>query len=183
MSRSSGFFCAARATPRRKIVVIAATVIRHSSTSHRFQHERGWLAPAWAEAFFERCAQEVVMKRGGVASSDMSFRGLSVRASQEGKRRGAGLRGKYGIGALLLGTALGMSQFVGSAHADEAQLQQQINAMQKQLAKMQAELAASKRQPAAVRGANVPAGAAPVTARNGNEIVIPAPSAPRPVSA
>jgi hypothetical protein len=121
------------------------------------------------------------MKRGGVASSDVSFTGLSVRASQEEKRR-AGLRGKRGISALLLGAALGASQFAGSAHADEQQLQHQIDVMKRQLEKMEHELAQKKQAPAP-RVAGVPAGAAPVTARNGNEIVIPAPSAPPPVSA
>jgi hypothetical protein len=117
------------------------------------------------------------MKRGGVASSDVSFAGL---AASEKRRGSAGL--KRGIGALLLGAALGALPFAGAARADEAQLQQQINVMKRQLEKMERELAAKKQAPAP-RVAGVPAGAAPVTARNGNEIVIPAPSAPPPVSA
>jgi hypothetical protein len=53
--------------------------------------------------------------------------------------------------------------------------------MKRQLEKMEHELAQKKQAPTP-RVAGVPAGAAPVTARNGNEIVIPAPSAPPPAA-
>lgn len=121
------------------------------------------------------------MKRGGVVSSDISFTRLSVGVSSDGKRKDAGFRGKQGIGALLLGAALGASQFATAAHGDEQQLQHQIDVMKRQLEKMEHELAQKKQAPAP-RVAGVPAGAAPVTARNGNEIVIPAPSVPPPAA-
>ena len=76
------------------------------------------------------------MKWGGVASSDVSITGLSVRASQQ-EMRSAALRGKCGVSALLLGVALGVSQFPAAACADELQLQRQIDVMKRQLEKME----------------------------------------------
>jgi hypothetical protein len=85
------------------------------------------------------------------------------------------------LGGLLFGALLVASQTASlPACADEAQLQRQIDIMKRQLEKMQQELAQSKKQPASPRVAGAPAGAAVVTARNGNEIVIPAPAAPPP---
>ena len=85
------------------------------------------------------------------------------------------------LGGLLFGALLVASQTTSlPAYADEAQLQRQIDIMKRQLEKMQQELAQSKKQPASPRVAGAPAGAAVVTARNGNEIVIPAPAAPPP---
>ena len=83
------------------------------------------------------------------------------------------------LGKLLFGALLGASQFaILPAYADEVQLQRQIDVMQRQLEKMQHELAQSKKQPsAAPRAAGAPQ-AAVVTARNGNELVFPAPAAP-----
>jgi hypothetical protein len=76
---------------------------------------------------------------------------------------------------LLLGLVIAASQVV-PAHADEEQLQRQIDAMKRQLDAMQRELAQSRRQSAQKQSAGQPAGSAPsqvVTARNGNEIIIP----------
>jgi len=85
------------------------------------------------------------------------------------------------LGGLLFGALLVASQTAAlPAYADEAQLQRQIDIMKRQLEKMQQELAPSKKQPVSPRVAGAPAGAAVVTARNGNEIVIPAPAAPPP---
>ena len=54
---------------------------------------------------------------------------------------------KRRLGLLLAGTVLGTSFLVSApAFADDAQLQQQINAMQRQLQAMQAQLAETKKQ-------------------------------------
>ena len=54
---------------------------------------------------------------------------------------------KRRLGILLAGTVLGTSFLVSApAFADDAQLQQQIDAMQRQLQVMQAQLAETKRQ-------------------------------------
>ena len=80
----------------------------------------------------------------------------------------------------LAGTVLGASQLiVASAHADEEQLQRQINAMKRQLDAMQKELAQSRKQSAPRQAGNAPP-AQTVTARNGNEIIIPSPPPPPP---
>jgi len=119
----------------------------------------------------------VVIKRGPMACADTSVTCLPVRLS-----RGRGIDPKIKkIGPILFGTLIGASQFAAMpAYADEAQLQQQINVMKRQLEKMERELAQAKKQPPAPapRVAAAPAGAAVVTARNGNEIVIPAPAPP-----
>jgi hypothetical protein len=118
------------------------------------------------------------MKRGPMACADTSVICLPVRLS-----RGRGIDPKIKkIGPILFGALIGASQFEAiPAYADEAQLQQQINVMKRQLEKMERELAQAKKQPPAPapRVAAAPAGAAVVTARNGNEIVIPAPAPPR----
>ncbi|WP_213742574.1 hypothetical protein [Bradyrhizobium sp. dw_411] len=97
-------------------------------------------------------------------------------------RRGGGLKIKRGFGGLLVGALFAASQFAAMpAHADEAQLQRQIDAMKRQLANMERELTQARKQPAQPRTASAPqAQGAVVTARNGNEIVIPAPAPPRP---
>src|ERR1700753_1618779 len=88
------------------------------------------------------------------------------------------LRGMLRV--FLAGTVLGASQLiVVSAHADEEQLQRQINAMKRQLDAMQKELAQSRKQSAPRQAGNAPPAQA-VTARNGNEIVIPTPPPPPP---
>lgn len=121
------------------------------------------------------------MKCNPLARTENSVACLSVLPSQ--KKGGGGRKIRQGFGGLLAGALLGASPLaVLPAHADEAQLQHQIDVMQKQLAKMQRELAAKKQAPAP-HVAGVPAGAAPITTRNGTEILIPAPSAPPPVSA
>jgi hypothetical protein len=81
---------------------------------------------------------------------------------------------------LLLGTLLGAPQVaVVPAHADEAQLQRQIDAMKRQLEAMQRELAQTRKQSAQPRaGAASGAPSQVVTARNGNEIIIPPPETP-----
>src|SRR5271156_4314192 len=105
-------------------------------------------------------------------------RPLVLARSSEQKRRG-NLNVKRGVGGLLLGAMLSASQLaIVPAHADEAQMQRQIDAMQRQLVAMQRELAQSKKQSAerAAAGPQQAGGAAPaqvVTARNGNEIIIP----------
>jgi hypothetical protein len=82
---------------------------------------------------------------------------------------------------LVAGTALGVSPLLAApAHADEEQLQRQINAMKRQLDAMQRELAQSRKQSAQRQAAGTPAPQA-VVARNGNEIIIPA--APPPAGA
>jgi hypothetical protein len=121
----------------------------------------------------------VVLKRGLMACADTSVTCLPVRLS-----RGRGIDPKIKkIGPILFGALIGASQLAAiPAYADEAQLQQQINVMKRQLEKMERELVQAKKQPPAPapRVAAAPAGAAVVTARNGNEIVIPAPAPPRP---
>ena len=86
-----------------------------------------------------------------------------------------GLKRKFRV--LLAGSMFGASYLLTMpARADEEQLQRQIDAMKHQLEAMQRELAHSKKQTA-----QRPAGSAPpqvVTARNGNEIIIPAPPPP-----
>jgi hypothetical protein len=85
---------------------------------------------------------------------------------------------------MLFGAVLGAFQVaIVPAHADEAQLQRQIDAMKRQLEAMQRELAQTRKQLAQQpSGAAHPhATAAPaqvVTARNGNEIIIPPPAPP-----
>src|SRR5580692_8437197 len=79
----------------------------------------------------------------------------------------------------LAGTVLGSSQLmIVSAHADEEQLQRQIDAMKRQLDAMQKELAQSRKQSAQRQAAGPPPQT--VTARNGNEIIIPSPPPPAP---
>ena len=90
------------------------------------------------------------------------------------------MKAKKPFGALLFAALLGASQIaVVPAYADEEQMQRQIDAMKRQLEKMQQELARSKRQPRAAAAPAAATGQA-VTARNGNEIVIPAPASPPP---
>lgn len=86
------------------------------------------------------------------------------------------------FGGLLLGALLGASQIaIQPAYADEEQMQRQIDAMKRQLEKMQRELAESKKQSKKQSQPQAPAEPAQaVTARNGNEIVLPAPAPPRP---
>jgi hypothetical protein len=80
---------------------------------------------------------------------------------------------------LLAGTVLGAFPLLATpAHADEEQLQRQINAMKRQLDAMQKELAQSRRQSAQRPAAGAPQAPQPVVARNGNEIIIPAPPPP-----
>ncbi len=86
---------------------------------------------------------------------------------------------KRRVSVLLAGTIIGASYLmVAPAHADEEQLQRQINAMKQQLDAMQRELAHAKKQSAQPRPGGTPAQA--VTARNGNEIIIPPPAPPPP---
>jgi hypothetical protein len=89
---------------------------------------------------------------------------------------------KRAIGGLLFGALLGASQIaIVPAYADEEQLQRQIDAMKRQLESMQRELAQSKRQSVQQRSGAPQAGPVPaqvVTARNGNEIIIPPPAPP-----
>jgi gas vesicle protein len=136
--------------------------------------------------FLNRLAQEVVMKRGLMASSAISVAWLSIRpsalpTSPQQKERGVHLKFKRVIGGLLIGAVLGSSQvLVVPAYADEAQLQRQLDAMQRQMEAMQQELAETKKQLAQPRTVAVRqrASSAPtqvVTARNGNEIIIPPP--------
>ncbi len=126
------------------------------------------------------------MKRGLMGSSAISVAWLSIRPSAlpprpQQKERGVRLKVKRGIGGLLVGAVLGSSQvIVVPAYADEAQLQRQLDAMQRQMEAMQRELAQTKKQLAQPRTVAVrqPASSTPpqvVTARNGNEIIIPAP--------
>lgn len=121
------------------------------------------------------------MKRGPIASAPISLTILSVRPSALTRSRQMGrdvaFKAKLAIGGLLFGMMLGASPFaVVPAHADEEQLQRQINAMKRQLDAMQRELAQSKKQSAQQRASSVPQQA--VTARNGNEIIIPPPAPP-----
>jgi hypothetical protein len=84
---------------------------------------------------------------------------------------------RRGFRVFLAATALGAVPVLAApAHADEEQLQRQINAMKQQLEAMQRELANSKKQ-APRQAAGTPAGQ-PVLARNGNEIIIPPPPPP-----
>jgi hypothetical protein len=85
---------------------------------------------------------------------------------------------KTGFRVFLAGSALGISHLLATpAHADEEQLQRQINAMKQQLEAMQRELAQSKKQPVQRRTDGAPSPQA-VVARNGNEIIIPSPPPP-----
>ena len=107
-----------------------------------------------------------------------------TRPSQR-ERRSTDLKIKQGIGGLLFGAVLGAFQAaIVPAYADEAQLQRQIDAMKRQLEAMQRELAQTRKQSAQqpAGAAHPHASAAPsqvVTARNGNEIIIPPPAACR----
>jgi hypothetical protein len=79
----------------------------------------------------------------------------------------------------LAGTVLGaFPLLVAPARADEEQLQQQINAMKRQLDAMQKELAQSRKRSAQRPAAGTPPAPQAVVARNGNEIIIPAPPPP-----
>ena len=87
------------------------------------------------------------------------------------------LKGKLRV--FLAGTVLGSSQLmIAPAHADEEQLQRQIDAMKRQLDAMQKELAQSRKQSAQRQAGGPPPQT--VTARNGNEIIIPSPPPPAP---
>jgi hypothetical protein len=78
----------------------------------------------------------------------------------------------------LAGAVLGASHLMAvPAHADEEQLQRQINAIKRQLDAMQQELAQSRKQSAQRRTVGTPPPQA-VVARNGNEIIIPSPPPP-----
>jgi hypothetical protein len=119
------------------------------------------------------------MKCGPMGRSDISFAEFSVGSSQ--KKRAVGLKVKHGIGGLLFGAMLGAAQLAAApAYADEEQLQRQIDTMKRQLEKMQRDLAASRKPTAQTHSASVPGTSQPVVARDGNEIVIPAPAPPRP---
>src|ERR1700731_2115266 len=90
------------------------------------------------------------------------------------------LKGKLRV--FLAGTVLGSSQLmIAPAHADEEQLQRQIDAMKRQLDAMQKELAQSRKQSAQRQAGGPPPQT--VTARNGNEIIIPSPPPPAPAPA
>src|SRR5215467_7181700 len=126
------------------------------------------------------------MYRVPMASTTISLARLSTRLlafahDPQQTRRKLNPRFKQGIGALLLGALLGASQVVVvPAYADEEQLQRQIDAMKRQLEAMQRELAQTRKQSAQQRAgvAQQQASAAPprvITARNGNEIIIPPP--------
>jgi uncharacterized membrane-anchored protein YhcB (DUF1043 family) len=79
---------------------------------------------------------------------------------------------KKQLSGLLFAVALGAYQVaVVPARADEEQLQRQINAMKRQLDAMQRELAQSRKQSAQQRAGSASQQA--VTARNGNEVIIP----------
>jgi hypothetical protein len=80
---------------------------------------------------------------------------------------------KRRLGVFLAGTMLGAAHLIVPAHADEEQLQRQINAMKRQLDAMQRELTQSRKQSARQRAGGTPPQA--VVARNGNEITIPSP--------
>jgi hypothetical protein len=124
------------------------------------------------------------MNRGLMASTAISVVGFSIRRSARAPIPLQSRWLKRGIGGLLVGAVLGASHLaVVPAHADEEQMQRQIDAMKRQLDAMQRELAQAKKQSAQQRAATAPqqAGAAPpqvVTARNGNEIIIPTPAPP-----
>ncbi|MDE2473234.1 MAG: hypothetical protein KGL35_32145 [Bradyrhizobium sp.] len=119
------------------------------------------------------------MKRRLSARTESSIARRSVREEKKGGDRKIGQR----FGSLIVGAALGASPLmVARAHADEQQLQLQINAMKRQLEKMEHKLAEKKQAPAP-RVVGTPAGTAPVMARNGNEIIIPAPAPPPPAAA
>jgi hypothetical protein len=88
------------------------------------------------------------------------------------------LRGMLRV--FLAGTVLGVSQLIFvPAHADEEQLQRQITAMKRQLDAMQKELAQSRKQSGPRQAGNAPPQQV-VTARNGNELIIPGPPPPPP---
>ena len=126
------------------------------------------------------------MNRGPMTSTAISLAWFSIRssASPQKCRRPAGSGLTRGIGGLLFGALLGASQVMAvPAYADEEQMQRQIDAMKKQLEAMQRELAQTRKQSAQQRASAAPAqaGATPaqvVTARNGNEIIIPPPAPP-----
>src|ERR1700722_19237776 len=87
------------------------------------------------------------------------------------------LKGKLRV--FLAGTVLGSSQLmIAPAHADEEQLEGQIDAMKRQVDPMQKELAQSRKQSAQRQAGGPPPQTA--TARNGNEIIIPSPPPPAP---
>src|SRR5262249_55489857 len=128
------------------------------------------------------------MNRGPIGPTAISLAWVSSRPSafarrpqQERRRDSSGL--KRSIGGLLLGAMFAASQInVVPAYADEAQLQRQIDGMKRQLEAMQRELAQTRKQ-SAQQASAVPrqANAAPaqvVTARNGNEVIIPPPQPP-----
>jgi hypothetical protein len=128
------------------------------------------------------------MHRGLMAFTATSAAFPSIRLSafartpQQG-RSGANLRVKRGTGGLLcvlFAAVLTTSQVaVVPAHADEQQLQRQIDAMKRQLEAMQRELALTRKQSAQPRaGAASGAPSQVVTARKGNEIIIPPPEPP-----
>ena len=80
---------------------------------------------------------------------------------------------KRRLRVFLAGSVLGAPLLLAaSAHADEEQLQKQINAMKRQLDAMQKELVQSRKQSALQRGVFTPAPQA-VVARNGSEIILP----------
>jgi hypothetical protein len=126
------------------------------------------------------------MNRGPMTSTAISFAGTPIFPSTFARqaRRGPDPRLGRGIGGLLFAAVLGASQLSAvPAYADEEQLQRQIDAMKRQLEAMQRELAQSRKQSAQQRASTAPApqqaSAAPaqvVTARNGNELVIPPPA-------
>ena len=129
------------------------------------------------------------MNRGPIASTAISFAGLSIRPFSFARnphhdRRGVCPKVKRAIGGLLFCAVLGASQVaIVPAYADEEQLQRQIDVMKRQLEAMQRELAQSRKQSAQQRAgaAHQQASATPaqvVTARNGNEIIIPPPAPP-----
>jgi hypothetical protein len=100
------------------------------------------------------------------------------------KEKGSDLKARRALGGLLFGALLGATPvMVVPARADEEQLQRQIDVMKRQLEAMQRELAQSKKQSTQQRAGTAPqpANGAPaqvVTARNGNEIIIPPPGPP-----
>jgi hypothetical protein len=107
-----------------------------------------------------------------------SIRPSAFPRNPQQKRRRVRPRLRLSIGGLLFGAVLGASQVTsGPAYADEEQLQRQIDAMKRQLEAMQRELAQTRKQSALLRTSPAPgpsAGPAQVvTARNGNEVVIP----------
>jgi len=128
------------------------------------------------------------MHRGLMAFTATSAAFPSIRLpafapTPQQSRSGGNLRVKRGTGGLLcvlFGAVLTASQVaVIPAHADEQQLQRQIDAMKRQLEAMQRELAQTRKQSAQPRaGAASGAPSQVVTARKGNEIIIPPPEPP-----